>query len=159
MFYKGWFGVFPGLSTLLIYTSMGGWEVSRSVVSDSATPWTVVYQAPLSMHFWGQEYWSGLPFPPPRDLPNPGIEPMSPVTPALADSLPLSHVESTVSSIRMTRGIRKGKGVFFVFFQILEYNTIFHKLWSMDHLQNLRWLWKIEILDVISDLMNPFLCK
>ena len=43
-----------------------------------ATPWTVAHQAPLSMGFSGQEYWSGLPFPPPRDLPNPGIEPQSP---------------------------------------------------------------------------------
>ena len=44
-----------------------------------ATPWTVAYQAPPSMEFSGQEYWSGLPFPSPRDLPNPGIEPVSPV--------------------------------------------------------------------------------
>ena len=40
------------------------------------TPWTVVRQAPLSMGFLRQAYWSGLPFPPP-DLPNPGIKPMS----------------------------------------------------------------------------------
>ena len=43
-----------------------------------ATPWTVVYQAPLSMLFSRQEYWSGLPFPSPRDLPDPGIKPRSP---------------------------------------------------------------------------------
>ena len=42
------------------------------------TPWTVVYQAPLSMGFSRREYWSGLPFPSPGDLPNPGIEPRSP---------------------------------------------------------------------------------
>ena len=40
-----------------------------------ATPWTVARQAPPSMGFSRQEYWSGLPFPPPGDLPNPGIEP------------------------------------------------------------------------------------
>ena len=40
-----------------------------------ATPWTVAHQAPLSMGFSRQEYWRGLPFPSPRDLPNPGIEP------------------------------------------------------------------------------------
>ena len=58
-------------------------------MSDSVTPWTVAYQAPSSMEFSRLEYWSGLPFSSPRDLPNPGIEPM---TPALqADSLPLSH--------------------------------------------------------------------
>ena len=43
-----------------------------------ATPCTVAYQAPLSMGFSRQEYWSGLPFPSPGDLPNPGIEPRSP---------------------------------------------------------------------------------
>ena len=49
-------------------------------------PWTVACQAPLSMGFSRQEYWSGLPFPSPADLPNPGIEPRSPVL--QADSLP-----------------------------------------------------------------------
>ena len=43
----------------------------------SATLWTVAHQAPLSMGFSRQEYWSGLPCPPPGDLPDPGIEPES----------------------------------------------------------------------------------
>ena len=43
-----------------------------------ATPWTVAYQAPLSMGFSRQEYWLGLPFPSPEDLPDPGIKPRSP---------------------------------------------------------------------------------
>ena len=43
-----------------------------------ATPWTVAYHAPPSMGFSRQEYWSGLPFPSPEDLPDPGIEPGSP---------------------------------------------------------------------------------
>ena len=43
-----------------------------------ATPWTVARQAPLSMGFCRHEYWSGLPCPPPGDLPDPGIEPVSP---------------------------------------------------------------------------------
>ena len=47
---------------------------SHSVVSDSATPWTVACQAPLSMRFPRQEYWSGLPFPSPVNLPNLGIK-------------------------------------------------------------------------------------
>ena len=42
-------------------------------------------QAPLSMRFLRQEHWGGLPFPSPKDLPNPGIEPVSPIAPALAD--------------------------------------------------------------------------
>ena len=43
-----------------------------------ATPWTVALQAPLSMEFSRQKYWSGLPFPSPENLPDPGIEPTSP---------------------------------------------------------------------------------
>ena len=54
---------------------------SLSCVPLFATPWTVAYQAPPSMGFSRQEYWRGLPFPSPEDLPNPGIEPR---TPALA---------------------------------------------------------------------------
>ena len=54
------------------------------------TFWTVAHQAPMSMGFFGQEYWSGLPFPSPVDLPNPGTEPTSPVFPELqVDSLPI----------------------------------------------------------------------
>ena len=47
-------------------------------MSDSVTPWTVAHQAPPSMGFSRQEYWSGLPFPSPGDLPDPRIEPRSP---------------------------------------------------------------------------------
>ena len=55
-----------------------------------ATQWTVARQAPLSMGFPRQEYWSGLPFPSPGDLADPGIETIPPVSPALwEDSLPL----------------------------------------------------------------------
>ena len=63
------------------------WEYSRlrirrktescSVMSNSVTPWTVAHQTPLSMEFSRQEYWSGLPFPSPGNLPNSGIEPRS----------------------------------------------------------------------------------
>ena len=49
-----------------------------------ATPWTIAHQAPLSMGFSKQEYWSGFPCPPPGDLPKPGIEPVSLRSPALA---------------------------------------------------------------------------
>ena len=55
--------------------------VSRSVVSDSVTPWTVAHQAPMSMEFCRQEYWSGLSCPPPGDFPNPGIKPTSLMSP------------------------------------------------------------------------------
>ena len=57
------------------------------------TPWTAALQAPLSMEFSRQEYWSGLPFPTPGNLPSPGTETASPESPALqVDFLPLSHL-------------------------------------------------------------------
>ena len=59
---------------------------SLSPVRLFATPWTVAYQAPQFMEFSRQEYWSGLPFPSPWDLPDPGIEPRSPAL--WADTLP-----------------------------------------------------------------------
>ena len=58
--------------------------LSRSVMSYSATPWTVAHQAPLSVGFPRQEYWSGLLFPPPGHLPGPETEPESLPSSALA---------------------------------------------------------------------------
>ena len=59
--------------------------LSHSAGSSSfAAPWTIACQAPLSMEFPRQEYWGQLPLPPPRDLPNPGMEATSPAFPALA---------------------------------------------------------------------------
>ena len=70
-------------------------DLMRPVISRVrlfAALWPVAHQAPLSMGFSRQEYWSGLPFPPPGDLPHSGIEPASPVSPAQqVDSLLLSH--------------------------------------------------------------------
>ena len=60
-----------------------------SCVQLFVTPWTVAHQAPLSMGLSRQEYWSGSPCPPPGNLPDPEIEPASPMSPALpADFLP-----------------------------------------------------------------------
>ena len=68
---------------------------SRQVMSSSfVTPWTVALQAPLSMEFPRQEYWSVLLFPSPGDLPNPGTELMYP---ALAGRLPVSQQGSPSS--------------------------------------------------------------
>ena len=67
------------------YLEGGGVLVAQSCPT-LATPWIVAYQAPLSMGFPRQGYWSGLPFPCPGDHPNPGIEPGSPAL--QADSLP-----------------------------------------------------------------------
>ena len=74
----------PRLSEFNHSTTNGG-LVAKSCPT-CATPWTVACQAPLSMRFSRQEYWSGLPFPSPGDLPDPGIEPGAPAL--QADSLP-----------------------------------------------------------------------
>ena len=58
-----------------------------SLVRLFATPSSVAHQAPLSMGFSRPEYWSGLPFPPAEDLPDPGVEPTSLMSPALAGGL------------------------------------------------------------------------
>ena len=71
------------------------------------TPWTVACEAPPSMGFSRQEYWSGLSFPPPGDLPDPGIKPKSLKAPALqAGSLPLSH-QGIEHSINARKGYSK----------------------------------------------------
>ena len=79
---------------MCVYTCMYAYMLlllfSHEVVSNfSVTPWTVVHQAPLSMGFSRQEYWSGLPFPSPGELPKPGIKPAS--SASQAGSLQLSH--------------------------------------------------------------------
>ena len=73
------------LAKIRIFVSSLCWCVLSHVWLFGA-PWTVVHQAPLSMGFPRQVYWSGLPFPLPRDLPDPGIEPASPAL--QAGSLP-----------------------------------------------------------------------
>ena len=78
-------------------------------MSDFANPWTVASQAPLSMGFSRQEYRSGLPFPSPGDLQDPGIQPASPALAGGFFFLPLNHGESPVNN----------------FFKKLKYRTSF----------------------------------
>ena len=73
-----------------------------------ATPRTVAHQAPLSMAFSRQEYWSGLPFPSPGDLPNPGIKLAS--LALQVDSLPLRHQGSSHKDIKMIIHKLENKG-------------------------------------------------
>ena len=80
---------------------------SLSFVQLFVTLWTVAYQDSLSMEFSKQEYWSGLPFPSPRDLPDPGIKPMSLASPASAGRFFAS--EPPGNSIYGHRGMYKGK--------------------------------------------------
>ena len=106
----------------IIYTSSSGWPTehmfssskvlfcerkvkvkSLSRVGLFATPWTVVHQAPPSMGFSRQEYWSGLPFPSPGDLPDPGIEPRSPALQADAlTSEPPGKMKRSVTKCLLT---------------------------------------------------------
>ena len=70
------------------WAMMGHFPAMRVCVLSSvllfATPWSAACQGPLSIGFPRQEHWSGLPFPPPGDLPDPGIQPASPVIPAFS---------------------------------------------------------------------------
>ena len=80
---------------------------SLSRVCLFATPWTVAYQAPQSMEFSRQEYWSGLPFPSLGDLPNPGTKPTSP---ALAGRSFTTEPPGNPSELKMSESSgRKGK--------------------------------------------------
>ena len=78
----------------------GGGLVPKSCPT-LAVLWTVACQAPLSMGFSRQEYWSGLPFPFPGHLPDPGIEPRSPAL--QADPVPLSHLGSLLCKVEMIK--------------------------------------------------------
>ena len=78
-------------------------------------PWTVAYQAPPSMGFSRQDYWSGLPFPSPGDLPDPGIEPSSPAlqADALTSEPPgkhkiMVHLKSILPTLPYVRWIVNG---------------------------------------------------
>ena len=80
----------PEMASLLLFSYLHAQSLQLCPIL--CDPWTIARQAPLSMGFSRQEQWSGLPCPPPGNLPNPAIKPTSPVSPALqVDSLPLSH--------------------------------------------------------------------
>ena len=79
--------------------AFGDCAQSLTCVQLFATPWTVAHQAPLSMEFSRQEYWSGLPFPPAGDLPNPRIEPVSSASPALAGGFFITESPITLSRV------------------------------------------------------------
>ena len=77
-----------------------GWWFSHWVVSNSfATPRTITHQAPLSMGFPWQDYWSGLPFPSPGDLPNPGIQAVCRQTPMLQVNSLLTELQENLPNI------------------------------------------------------------
>ena len=79
----------PGCTSFQLHLSESSLLVAPFTIFQllCATPWTVAHQAPLSMGFSRQEYWSGLPLPPPGDLPDPRLKPTSNASPALTGSL------------------------------------------------------------------------
>ena len=93
------------------------------------TLWTVAHQAPLSMGFSRQEYQSGLPFPPPGNLPNPGIKPASPVAPLLAGGF--FTTEPTGKPLRAFMNIFKMTST-------LQANTlwVWTEIWQTRHLHS-----------------------
>ena len=99
-------------------------------------------QTPLSIVFSRQEYWSGLLFPPPRDLPEPGFKPSSPAPPALqVDSLPLSHQEAHLSIYfievydleiyQKNRTSRIHAYILYIYIYIYIYNWLISRNWLM----------------------------
>ena len=111
-----------------------------------ATLWTVARQTPRSMGFSKQEYWSGLPCPPSGDLPDPEIEPRSPVSSAFqVESLPLSHCKPLILGARL-------KFVFYLCFYLCMGMYVFmyvYVYWYFLHYpKNLRWLRKMCAISV-----------
>ena len=76
LFLKEYFSVFSCITIAVFYIYGGG--LVTKLCPTLVTTWTAAYQTPLSMGFSKQEYWSGLPFPSPGDLPGPGVEPRTP---------------------------------------------------------------------------------
>ena len=87
---------------------------SLSLVQLFVTPWTLAQQAPLSMEFSRQEYWNGLPFPSPADLPNPGIELPSPADSLLSESPGELSFKDKIPHLK-SLGFQEGKGIYICF--------------------------------------------
>ena len=98
-----------------------------SCVQLFVTLWTIAFKAPLSVGFSRQEYWSALPFPPPGDLPDPGIEPGSLTSPSSAGRLPKRLVCNTVNMIQ-TEGSGFNRKVLFVVARSTRF--IGHSMWK-----------------------------
>ena len=95
------------------------------------TPWTAACQTLLSMGFPRQEYWSGLPFPSPGDLPDPGIEPTFPMSSALqADPLSLSHLGNPALSYLMLNTLFQCSELLLRLYCLCIGDTKIYKIWS-----------------------------
>ena len=120
------------------------WESESEVAQWYPTlcdPWTVAYQAPPSMGFSTQEYWSGVPFPSPGDLPDPGIEPRSPAF--QADILTSEPPGSGVGSINLVMLVF----IFIYLFKFIGF-TLIYRLLKIDHPLN-RFAWTARVHQVM----------
>ena len=118
-------------------------KVLLSHVQLFVTPRTVAHQAPLPMEFSRQEYWSGLPFPSPEDLPNSGIEPWSPAL--QADSLPFEPAGKSKSPKRVYQHILLNYTAKVLCHQTLKMTLVFRYSWMVGFL-----LWKMYVIGVKS---------
>ena len=136
----------------------GEGEVAQSCLT-LCDPWTVAYQAPLSMGFSRQEYWSGLPFPSPGDLPDPGIKPRSPTlqVDALTSASPgkpqNQHGDPQNPQKALMAGTREqGDGV--LWDQVREVNSVWRRIWVCEH-----WVWLFFMFCHYSSIRNQILLK
>ena len=118
------------MAALVFCCWLSGGCYSLSRVQLFTPPWTVAPQAPLSMGFSRQEYWSGLPFPSPGDLPNPGIEPVSPASHALIGRF--FTVWATGDKLSQTWWIRQHR------FVVLQFCGL--EVWRRSHLAKMKTL-------------------
>ena len=93
------------------------------------TPWTIVHQAPLSMGFFRHDYWSGLPFPSPGNLPHPGVEPKSPGSPALAGGFFITELPAKPQGVKCHSTI-------YLLLQLLK-NYCAHSFYPTEHVKEL----------------------
>ena len=113
---------------------------SLSHVQLFVIPWTVAHKTPLSMGFFRQEYWSGLPSPPPGDLPNPGIEPGFPAL--QADTLPSEPPGKPPSS------------------QSNSFSSSHVWMWELDYKESWAWKnWCFWTMVLEKTLERPLDCK
>ena len=98
------------------------------------TPWIVAHQVPLSMEFSKQEYWSGLPFPTPGNLPNPGIKPTSPASPTLE-----GRFFTNSATLEILKKKTKARGITFLDFKLYYKTLVIKTIWCWNKNTYLGW--------------------
>ena len=122
---------------------------AKSCISLFAIPWIVAHQAPLTTGLSRQEYWSRLPCSSPGDFPDPGIKPLSPVSPALyADSLLLSYLGSpyySITLVKLWHFILQRKNFYFLVLVSVMYR---HGSLSLLKTNLIAWCWEGIVLKI-----------